>query len=148
MKSQTRPIFIVLIIAGAMAGLSVWRSSHEPPEVIPWRKSLAEAKRESAASGKPILAYFTANRCPPCQQMKRETWTDARVQAAMAGWIPVKIDVDSEEELAREFDVRSIPRLQFIDTEGEPGAARLGFTSADELLNWLQGAKGESTMGG
>ncbi len=149
MKSQTRPILIVLLIACAMAGFAAWRSAHEAPEVIPWRKSLAEAKRESQANGKPVLAYFTASWCPPCQRMKQSTWTDARVQAALsAGWIPVKIDVDSEEEIAQKFGVTSIPRLQLIDTQGEPGAARIGFTSADELLKWLQGAKRESTMGG
>jgi thioredoxin-related protein len=140
MKSQTRPIMIVVLIACAMAGFAAWRSAKEPPETIPWRKSLG--------SGKPVLAYFTSKGCPPCQRMKQTTWTDTRVQAALeAGWVPVKIDVDSEEEIAREFGVTSIPRLQFIDTKGEPGGARIGFTSPDELLIWLQGAERESTMG-
>lgn len=148
MKSQTRPILIVILLACAMAGFTAWRSAHEPPELIPWRKSLAEAKRESLANGKPVLAYFTASWCPPCQKMKQTTWTDSRVrQVLAAGWVPVKIDVDSEEDTAREFGVTSIPRLQFIDNKGEPGGARIGFTSADELLNWLQGAERESTMG-
>jgi thiol:disulfide interchange protein len=147
-NSRPRPIAIVLIISAIMALFAIWRTTSEPSENIPWRKSLAEAKKESASSGKPILAYFTASWCGPCQQMKKETWADARVQAALAEWVVVKIDVDSDDQIAREFGVSAIPRVQMIDAKGEAGAARIGFTSADELLRWLRTAKSESTMGG
>jgi thiol:disulfide interchange protein len=147
-NSRPKPIVIVLIIGAIMALFSAWRMMSQPPENIPWRKSLADAKKESASTGRPILAYFTASWCGPCQQMRKETWADARVQAALAQWVVVKIEVDSDDQIAREFGVSAIPRLQMIDAKGEPGAARIGFTSADELLRWLRTAKSESTMGG
>jgi protein disulfide-isomerase len=139
MKSAFRPLVFVLIIAAAMAGFATWRKYNEPKENIPWRATLAEAKREAAASQKPVLAYFTATWCPPCQRMKHDTWPDPRVQAALGRYVPVKIDVDEFPKLAEEFEVTGIPRLQVIHADGTRGRAHEGLILPDELIRWLQG---------
>ena len=140
MNSAYRPLVFVGVVVAGMVGFEVWRKGSEPVETIPWRKTLAEAKREAAASHKPVLAYFTATWCGPCQQLKRQTWTDAKVQAALAErFVPVKIDVDEHRDLAQEFEVTGIPRLQVIQPDGTLGASRVGFIAPDELLGWLQG---------
>ena len=47
--------------------------------------------------------------------MKRTTWADARVAAAVEqGFIPVKIDVDEQPAVAREFGVSGIPRVEAV----------------------------------
>ena len=140
MNSAFRPLIVVGVMVAGMVGLSVWRKATEPTETIPWRKTLAEAKREAAANHKPVLAYFTATWCGPCQQMKRDTWPDAKVQAALERFVPVKIDVDQFPAEAREFGVDGIPRLQVIEPDGTPSASRAGFILPDELIRWLQGA--------
>ncbi|MDB5322971.1 MAG: putative thioredoxin [Phycisphaerales bacterium] len=140
MNSAYRPLIVVGVIVAGMVGFATWRKATEPKETIPWRKTLVEAKREAAASQKPVLAYFTASWCPPCQQMKHDTWPDPKVQAALAQFVPVKIDVDEFPAEAQEFGVTSIPRLQLLQPDGTPGASRVGFISPDELIRWLQGA--------
>lgn len=138
MNSAYRPLIVVGIVVAAVVGFQVWRKASEPLETIPWRKTLAEAKREAAANRKPVLAYFTASWCGPCQQLRRETWPDAKVQAALTErFVPVKIDVDEHRELAQEFGVTGIPRMQVIQPDGTLGASRVGFTSPDELIRWL-----------
>jgi thioredoxin-like negative regulator of GroEL len=49
----------------------------------------------------------------------------------------VKIDVDEQPNVARDFNVDGIPRLQLISPDGSLGAAHIGFISADEILRWL-----------
>jgi thiol:disulfide interchange protein len=140
MNSAYRPLVVVGVMVAGIVGFATWRTSSEPNETIPWRKTLADAKREAAASHKPVLAYFTASWCPPCQQMKQETWPDPKVQAALAQVVPVKIDVDEFPDAAQESGVTSIPRLQLLQPDGTPDASRVGFILPDELVRWLQGA--------
>jgi thiol:disulfide interchange protein len=141
MNSAYRPLIVVGVMVAGMVGFATWRKATEPVETIPWRKTLAEAKREAAANHKPVLAYFTASWCGPCQRLKRETWPDAKVQAALTDrFVPVKIDVDEHADLAQEFGVTSIPRMQVIQPDGTLGPSRAGFISPDELTRWLQGA--------
>jgi thiol:disulfide interchange protein len=140
MNSAFRPLIIVGVVVAGMVAFETYRKSTEPNETIPWRKTLADAQREATASHKPVLAYFTASWCPPCQQMKRQTWPDPRVQAALERFVPVKIDVDEFPGVAQKFNVNGIPRLQVIQPDGAPGQSREGFILPDELIRWLQGA--------
>ena len=138
MNPAYRPFVVVLVVAAAMAGFSFWRQRSEPVEHIAWRATLADAKKESAASKKPVLAYFTATWCSPCQRMRHETWPDARVEKALEGYVPVKIDVDQFPDLARQFEIDGIPRLQVIAPDGTVGKAHVGLILPKELAGWLQ----------
>ena len=138
MNPAYRPFAVVVIVAVCMAGFSLWRKHSAPIEKIPWRTTLTQAKAESASTHKPVLAYFTASWCGPCQRMKQDTWPDPRVEKALERYIPVKIDVDQHPDLAREFQVDGIPRLQIIAPDGAVGPAHVGLILPDELVNWLQ----------
>jgi thiol:disulfide interchange protein len=140
-KKPYRPLMFVLAIALGMVVFAGIRKAMEGKEAIRWRTSLAKAREESAASRKPVLAYFTATWCGPCQEMKRTTFADPRVADALEqSVVPVKIDVDEHPEIARDFRITNIPVMQIIRPDGERGPARMGFTSADELLRWLSGS--------
>ena len=140
MNAAYRPLLVVFAVVIGMVLLYGWRNSADSNEKIPWRKDLAKAKGEAAAAGKPVLVYFTATWCGPCQSMKRQTWADPRVEAALGRVIPVKIDVDEQPNVARDFNVDGIPRLQLVRPDGSLGPAHVGFISADELLRWLPAA--------
>jgi thiol:disulfide interchange protein len=140
MNSAYRPLILVGVMVAGMVGFAAWRKATEPPETIPWRKTLAEAKREAVASHKSVLAYFTATWCGPCQRLKRESWPDPKVQAALERFVPVKIDVDEHADVAQEFGVTGIPRMQVIQPDGTLGPSRVGFITPDELVHWLHGA--------
>jgi thioredoxin-related protein len=84
-----------------------------------------------------MLLYFTATWCGPCQEMKRTTWADAKVEEALRGFVPVKIDVDDNAELARKYAVTSIPKVILIDKDGNSVRSTEGYLKPDRFLAWL-----------
>jgi thioredoxin 1 len=58
--------------------------------------------------------YFTATWCGPCQQFK------PIMEELKSDGLPIEIiDIDSNEDLAREFVVRSVPTTIIMDGEVE-----------------------------
>ncbi|HEY7115453.1 MAG TPA: thioredoxin family protein [Tepidisphaeraceae bacterium] len=143
MKPAFKPVLVVLGMVALMAAFTLIRHATEPNDAVPWRKDLQTAKQEGAAAHKPVFAYFTAPWCGYCQDMHRQTWPDPRVADALKDFVPVKIDVDAFPDVARQFQVQGIPRMQLIQADGSAGPARVGFTTADELIRWLRGRGNE-----
>jgi thiol:disulfide interchange protein len=138
MKRAYRPLGVVLGLCVVMVAISVWRKASEPEDHIPWRASFAAATQESAKTQKPVLAYFTATWCPPCQEMKHETWPRPEVGRALERFVPVKVDVDQDPDLAAHYVREGIPHIQLLNPDGSSGKAHEGFFGPDELIRWLQ----------
>jgi thioredoxin 1 len=88
--------------------------------------------KEVIESEKPTLVDFYADWCGPCRMLKPildeigEEYGD-KVNI-------VKINVDEYQELATEYQVRSIPTL-ILFTKGEQKWKESGLKSKDELVN-------------
>ena len=99
------------------------------------------AKIDEMANGwhflgkRPALIDFYASWCGPCQRLAPII---DELAAEYEGKVDIyKVDVDSEEELARLFKVRSIPTLVYIPTEGLP-VVELGGKGKGELKEKLE----------
>lgn len=67
---------------------------------------------------KPALIDFFATWCGPCKALSPVL---DKVAEKYAGKIYVyKVDIDREEELARAFNIRSVPTLLFVPAGGMP----------------------------
>lgn len=92
----------------------------------------------SAATAKGVtLVDFWATWCGPCRMLMPVI---EQIKTEMAGKVQVlKLDVDDNQELAKQFNVRTIPAL-FILKDGEVVEQFTGVQDKNRLLNALKNA--------
>lgn len=95
---------------------------------------LATLAPNTAASGDVVLLDFTAAWCGPCQQVK------PTVDQLAAEGYPVRVvDIDQHAELARRFQVSSIPCF-IVVKDGQPVARQEGPISRQAMIGMLRQA--------
>lgn len=105
-----------------------------PPGFDPAR-TIAQASQ----TGKPVLAFVTADWCGPCQAFKRGALADPRVTAALREKVEaVYVDVDKSAEAA-DLNVMSVPTLLLI-RDGKERARVTGAMGTEQMLGWLDAA--------
>ncbi|WP_431101409.1 protein-disulfide reductase DsbD [Roseateles noduli] len=108
--------------------------------------TVAELDEALRSAGKPVMLDFYADWCVSCKEMERFTFTDARVQAKLAGALLLKADVTAnnagDRELLKRFKLFGPPGTIFFDSKGGEltGVRVIGFQDADRFLQSLQAA--------
>ncbi len=139
MKPAHRPLVVVFIVFAAVltvVGVSRWMA---PKEIVPWRNDFSAARDEAQASGKPVLAYFTADWCAPCHTLKSTTWADKSVEAALRAYVPARIDVMVHTAVARQYNAEFLPTYAVLDAEGKVVKSANGYMNPTQFLAWLEG---------
>jgi thioredoxin-like negative regulator of GroEL len=133
--------FIILAIVGVAVVLPRLRGVAPTPSVFEAGWTLADAKEASAAQGKPVFAFLTADWCPACQQLKRGAMSDSSVAALISQrTIPVYLNVDESAEDASSFaNVSAIPTV-ILEYDGRELGRSVGSKSARDFRAWLEEA--------
>ncbi len=142
-SSGTRRNAWLLAAMAALVGLVVFLN-RPTKDNIPWFTDFDKARAAAETQNKPILLYFTASWCPPCQQMARSTWPNKRVETIITqSFVPVKVDVSNEGQkppnrLSVQYDALALPTLILADRYGNPLEFLEGAVSANELILLLK----------
>ncbi len=131
-------VIAALLVVGALAPRLFGGGSVAPtPSVFDTSVSLDEALQRSDESGRPVFALVTADWCPPCQSLKRNALTDARVQGLIErSTVPVYITDKNGHDVER-LGVSAFP-TSFILRNGEVLASLRGAAAPDRYLEWLE----------
>ena len=129
--------------AGKAAGVAATETS-----AVSFRKvaTVAELDEALRSAGRPVMLDFYADWCVSCKEMERFTFTDARVQAKLAGALLLKADVTAnnagDRDLLKRFKLFGPPGTIFFDAKGEelPGVRVIGFQDAERFLQSLKAA--------
>jgi thiol:disulfide interchange protein len=145
MSGVYRPVILIVLVALGVVAYVGWQKHQSSLELVPWRNDFSTAQQEARASRKPVLAYFTAGWCGPCQKMKTTTWNDPTVEHVLQGYVPVKIDIDQHNDLARKYEADRIPLFVVLDDAGKPVKRYEGMMYADEFVRWVKSQNASMT---
>jgi len=109
-------------------------------------KSLADfesARDRAAANNQPLMLDFYADWCVSCKEMEAWTFTDAKVQAALANTVLIQADVTAndkiDQELLKHFGIFGPPTIVFYNRSGEEikGQRVIGYMPTADFLRHL-----------
>jgi len=112
-------------------------------------KSLEDLDRELAAAqaaGKPVMFDFYADWCVSCKEMEKYTFTEARVQQALADAVLLQADVTAndaqDQALMQRFGVLGPPSILFFGIDGRERADYrvVGFKPAEDFSTHVHSA--------
>jgi thioredoxin 1 len=118
-------IVAACVFSGTVLGWGVWQSefccrAEEVPGAISWVNDLNTAQRQASASGKLILVHFWSSTCPPCRFMTERVFPNRQViQIISQDFVAVKVNVEQNPQLAKQFGVSAVPTCFILTPAGE-----------------------------
>lgn len=105
---------------------------------IRWQKDLPTAAATSEKLNKPMLIKFHATWCGPCRRMAKVTFADAKVVQHINGcFVPVSVDVDTNEEFVKAAGVTVFPTTVIVSSKMVVLKRITGYKTPDELRKQL-----------
>ncbi|MEK8046766.1 thioredoxin family protein [Ideonella margarita] len=130
----------------ALSGPAVSLAAYNPPSHnVAWQPAAADADIDKAfaqgkAEKKPVLVYWGAAWCPPCNQLKATLFNRQDFAERSKSFVAVHIDGDAPgaQKLGSRFKVRGYPTVILFNPEGQEITRLPGEVDAPQVMNVLQ----------
>jgi len=138
-SSSVFPALMILVLLALVMPnvINLIKGPAETPGVFDEHYTLTQASGLSADTGKPMLVLVTADWCPPCQTLKRNTMTDPSViDWIQSNTIPVYLEDGENGQEIGSLPVSAYPTTLLIQ-DGQVLASLQGAAGAREFINKL-----------
>lgn len=106
---------------------------------INWMPFGSAAFKQSKESGKPVYVFGMSETCPWCHKMQTMTFTDqALIKLINSKFVPVKLDVDANPEIANRYGIIGIPTILILNSRGGVSSTIEGYKTASEMISALE----------
>lgn len=131
-------IAIAAVLANVGSLTAASKKAKDPS--IAWTADLNKAIAQATKQGKPLMVDFYADWCGPCKKLGSETFTNDRVVELSKKFVCVRLNVDNNKALAKQYKVEGIPNVVFLNSKGKEITRSVGFRNADDFLKVMQSA--------
>ncbi len=99
--------------------------------------TLEAALAKAGETDKMVVVDFFATWCGPCKMMDKETWPQEDVVAWVGKHaILIKVDVDKEEAVAKDFNITAMPTVVFLKADKSEISRFVGGYPASEFISF------------
>lgn len=147
---QIRIITVALCLALAATGCQSRETASEiaAASEIEWRHGdVDDALAEAKDAGKPVILYWGAVWCPPCNQMKAGLFKQPSFIAATQDFVPVYLDGDTAgaQRWGEQFGISGYPTVIILQPDGTEITRIASANMAEDLPQLLAVASKRTT---
>jgi thiol:disulfide interchange protein len=140
MRGWAAAAAVLLVVIGCNAG-----ADDVSAIKIQWVPDLNEGLRLAKENGKPVMLYFTADWCGPCQALKKGAFSDKRVAEASRKLVNIQIDHDKNPESFSAYRINAIPAILFLAPSGELISRYRGDFSSGDFVKSMKSTADKHT---